>query len=193
MNADLTIPWDDALIEAQKTEFFKHLHSAMLKPCLAASYSMLRDWNMAEECVQEAFVILWNKLDTLDPETDIARWLFATVRHRTLKVLTRQARESPIDPDSAVALLDETEGTGSVANDHDRSEGLARLLKMLPPQEHTALVLKAVKGLSGREIAQVMGCNVGTVRTCLSRARRRLAHITRRAPLPSDDTELPAP
>jgi RNA polymerase sigma-70 factor (ECF subfamily) len=173
----IRVPWTGIPTAREKAEFFETLRVGLTKPCLAASFNLVHDWHLAEECVQTAFIILWEKLFTLQPKTDVTRWLFAAVRNRGLKVVAKQAREIILDPDCAAALLEKMEGNRRVSTDIDRSDELIMLLDELSAHERAALVLRHANNLSHTEIASFMGCDIGTVRCYLHRARKRLARL----------------
>lgn len=174
----IRVPWIGIPTPREKAEFFETLRAGLTKPCLAASYRLVHDWHRSEECVQEAFFILWEKLSTLAVTTDMGRWLFATVRNRGLKAIARRAREAALDPAWAAGMFEEAAGNKPVPENSKRRGELARLLAALSVRERAAFVLKKGGGLSGLEIGKLMSCQTATIRKYVYRARRRLAGLS---------------
>ncbi len=179
MSDPIKKPWSGAPAQSQREKFLAEVHNGLMKPCLAASYNLVRDWHLAEECVQDAFGLLWQKLDAIPPDADISRWLFATIRNLSLRIVAKRVRETAYAPDAAADLLDQLTGGVWATDQTAASDGVAAMLDTLPVQERTAFVLRTANDLSAKEIAEVMGCEVGTVHQYVFRARKRLAKIVR--------------
>lgn len=109
------------------------------------------------------------------PDGSLAGWLFRTARFvlandartvrghgRTLERIARLA--PPVDHDVDRRMLDD-----------GRLRESLRLLAELPERDRDVLELAAWSGLSESEMAIALGVPVGTLKSCLSRARRRLA------------------
>ncbi|MGN6275692.1 MAG: RNA polymerase sigma factor [Solirubrobacterales bacterium] len=146
------------------------------------------DPQAAEDAVATVFLEAWRRRERLDLQTDSAAALLLGIannvvrghwrnsrRHR--QALTRLRAEAPIEgsePESAViARID------ALRHIRQRREAF----RSLPRREREVLALIADQDLSYGETASALGVPVGTVRSRLSRARRRL-RSTDFAPLP---------
>src|SRR5262249_51818083 len=128
----------------------------------------------AEDAVQEAFLRAYRALASLHGD-DARSWLLAIVRnacftwHRRNRprggVSFDEARHDPQDA--------EFEPGAAVQSDSETARILAAMDE-LSPEYREAIVLRAVEGLSYKQIADVAGVPVGTVMSRLARARERL-------------------
>ena len=126
---------------------------------------------VAEEVAQEAFVRAWRHADAFDARRGRATtWLLAIARNAAIDVL-RVRRDLPVDP----AVMAETIASPDrladrVADGTTLDAALARV----PAEQATAVVLAAVFGLTGVEIAERTGVPLGTAKT---RVRLGLRHL----------------
>jgi len=131
----------------------------------------------ADDVVAEVFLIAFGRRDRYDlDQADARPWLYGIAtnligRHRRAEVrLYRALARAGIDP-VAEAFTDEVDARVSAGADRGRlAAGLARL----PASHRDALLLVAWGDLSYAEAATALGVPVGTVRSRLNRARRRL-------------------
>jgi RNA polymerase sigma-70 factor (ECF subfamily) len=133
---------------------------------------MVHDRAFAEDAVQQAFL----ELAVASPQVkgdgrSLRAWLFRSVRFTCLDELRRRKRhpESPTDPlpDNPPDSTPESEG------DPDLEAALGQLSE----RQRTLLTLKHVAGLSGEEIAQIVGSPRTNVYAATRRAERRLARL----------------
>jgi RNA polymerase sigma-70 factor, ECF subfamily len=137
---------------------FERFYISEAKAVFTAVYLMCRDRQLAEDATQEAFARALERWDRLEPQPWIAGWVMSTALNAVRRALRRSrawpmAREEP-DPDEAVDLWP--------------------AVRRLPRRQQQAVVLYYRMGVPVREIAQVLGCKEGTVRTHLARAREAL-------------------
>lgn len=130
------------------------------------------DWHAAEDLVQASLVKLcrvWPRLDTAtDPDAYLRRIMVNT--HRSWW-RARWRRETPaaVLPEGAAGDdLADRQAVGAVVR-----EALARL----PRQQRAVLVLRYCEDLSEAEVAQVLGCSAGTVKTHAHRGVRALREV----------------
>lgn len=130
----------------------------------------------AEEVVQETFVRLWTRAAQFDVRRGRLRtWLMAIARNFALNQLRKRP---PKDRTAAVEDIDRlletaadlAPGVEAVAWERERSRGALELLRDLPAEQRKVLVLAYFGGFSQSEIAEALGCPIGTVKT-----RTRLA------------------
>ena len=126
----------------------------------------------ADDILQDALVVAWRKRAQFDPERGSARnWLLAITADQRRKAWRRAARTltrawvgpdapQPADPRTASA-------------DHDAGLDLRRAIRRLPSNQALAIDLHYYLGLRVADVAAVMRCSEGTVKSHLSRARAR--------------------
>jgi RNA polymerase sigma-70 factor (sigma-E family) len=130
---------------------------------LATALTGRRD--MAEEIVQEAFVRALPRLPELEEEA-IHPYLRRVVvnlwknRIRRMMLERRYEREGRVVQDPAAAIVER--------------DSLWRAVLALPPRQRACIVLRFYEDLPEREVADVLGCAVGTVKSHMSRGLARL-------------------
>jgi RNA polymerase sigma-70 factor (ECF subfamily) len=120
----------------------------------------------AEDATQEAFLALFRGR-SYDASRPFAAWLLTLTRHASIDVLRRRRPEVAIDRE-----LMETTPARPV--EPGVREEVERALCGLPAEFREALWLCDALELSYREAAEIMGCEVNTVGTRLSRGRQQL-------------------
>ena len=127
------------------------------------------DWHAAEDLVQASLVKLyqaWPRLETdADPDAYLRRIMVNT--HRSWW-RTRWRREKP------VAALPEGTWAGDIADAHATGAPFRQALARLPRQQRAVLVLRYFEDLPEAEIAALLGCSPGSVKTHAHRGLRAL-------------------
>jgi RNA polymerase sigma factor (sigma-70 family) len=133
----------------------------------------------AEDLAAEAFLRAYRALRGYDaPRIGTLRlrpWLLTILRN-TGRNTMRDARRQPAPP-PAFEPVEEASGAPSVEQHMEQQElqdALGALLAKLPEVQRTAVVLRHVVGLPTAEVADVLGCPVGTAKSHISRALARM-------------------
>ena len=115
----------------------------------------------------------WAHIDSFEPGTNMAAWLFTILRnlfrseyrkrHREVEDATGAYTESLTSPPEQGGSLELKEFRGA--------------LSQLPDDQREALVLVGASGFSYEEAAKICGCAVGTIKSRVNRARGRLAKM----------------
>lgn len=139
--------------------------------------ALLRDRAQAEDAAQESLVRVWKALDRYDGRASLSSWIYAITRNRCLTALERRRSLDSLDE-----LDDEAEfGTTAAGDPGDgRAEQLLGLVELLPARLRRALLLYYYEERSVSEVALMLGCPEGTVKTTLFRARAALAEMLKR-------------
>lgn len=147
---------------------------------LGVALGMLSDPDEAEEVLQEAFTIAWQRSDLLELETGtLMPWLLRIVRNRAIDRL-RAARRRRLKAERLTAF--QAFGDQEPAREPDESalpgwhvhEKVRSALEALPPDQQAAVRLAYFEGLTQSEIATRLGIPLGTVKTRLRLAFDRL-------------------
>ena len=146
---------------------------------LALARRILGDHGLAEDVVQEAFLAYWRNPGSFDPRRGpFGSWLLAMVHHKAVDAVRREeSQRRRCDAVAEWAVVTEAEGSRDVADEvSDRMSGLQlrRALDGLPAGQREAIVLAYWGGYTQREIAQHTGVPLGTVKTRMLAAMRRL-------------------
>jgi len=135
----------------------------------------------ADALVQETYLRAFRFADRFTPGTHLRAWLFQILRNTFLTFYRVRERESAIAddgvPDWDVPMFhDAPEDSSSVMEAHT---DLERALRRLPEEFRTVLLLAEVEGMPLEEVARVMECPVGTVKSRIFRAKERLRALLR--------------
>jgi RNA polymerase sigma-70 factor (ECF subfamily) len=139
--------------------------------------SILRNREDARDATQEALLRAWSQRRRYDRTRPFEGWLFGIAANLTRDLLRRRRRSSL----GFHAMSPRPAGIGTSAPDappdrelmqRDLRAALEAVIRALPFEYRSVLILREVEGLSYAEIAEVLGCSVGTVRSRLSRARQ---------------------
>jgi RNA polymerase sigma-70 factor (ECF subfamily) len=156
----------DALLQAYEGRIFRL--------CCA----LLRDRAQAEDAAQESLLRIWKALDAYDERASLGTWIYAITRNRCLTVL---ARRRAMDSLSDSEVEAEVAGLASADTDADEPAALLReLVDLLPDRLRRTVLLYYFEERSTREVALMLGCPEGTVKTHLFRARAALAEQLRK-------------
>ena len=131
------------------------------------------------DVAQEAFIKAYRAIPDFRGESAFYTWLYRIAVNTAKNYLTAQGRRPPdLDVDCSDAELQEgAEAMHELANPENLilSDEIQRMvvatLESLPEDLRTAITLREIEGLSYEEIAEIMGCPVGTVRSRIFRAR----------------------
>lgn len=145
--------------------------------------SILKSDAEAEDAVQDAFLRAWLALDSFRAESKLSTWLVRIVTNEALGRLRRakvptiplEDAMTSIDPKMQLALAD-TPGSGPEQSAlRAQVRGLIeQQIDLLPDDYRTVFMLRAVEGLSARDVAEALDIPVATVRTRAFRARKLL-------------------
>lgn len=163
----------------------------------AAIHGYLRrrfDDGLADELTAQTFFVAFDNRSRFDRERPDSRpWLFGIATN-----LARSHRRREVVELRAIAALAPEDGPpieGVEARlDAEQMRGaLARGLAELPAEEADVLCLLVWADLNQTEVAGALGIPLGTVKSRLSRARRRLRRALELPPTPTDDSPTPTP
>jgi len=134
--------------------------------------ALLRDRALAEDTAQESLLRVWKALDAYDGRASVSSWIYAITRNRCLTVLERRRAMDSLS-DSEVEA--EMERGGACEDDTGERAGLLReLVDLLPERLRRTVLLYYFEDRSTSEVALMLGCPEGTVKTHLFRARAAL-------------------
>ncbi|MGH7729193.1 MAG: RNA polymerase sigma factor [Vulcanimicrobiaceae bacterium] len=167
---------DEALLRAARAgsqEAFAALVERYGPALTRLAQRLTRDPDEARDIVQESFLRAYRRLADLDPARPFARWLSVIARNVALDELRRRRRAARsafrYDP---LALPDP--GPEELAIRNAEAARIRRALARLPERYRKPLALYYVRGFRYREIALELAIPLGTVKTFISRAKRRL-------------------
>jgi len=147
---------------------------------VATLIAVTGDWDLAEECAQDAFARALQAWERDGVPDRPGAWLTTTARHRAVDVLRRRANESAKLRDAALLQPSEPSGEGgSAAGDSGISDDRLRLIftcchPALPLEARVALTLRTLAGLTTAEIARSLLVAEPAMAQRIVRAKRKI-------------------
>ena len=139
----------------------------------AFAISLCGNPDRADDLVQEALTKAWSKLDTFEEGTNLKAWLLTILRNFYYSEFRKRRREvADSEGEHAARLACHPAQYGHV----DMAE-MNRALNELPPDQKEALLLVSAEGFSYEEAAEICDCAVGTIKSRVNRARKKLSEI----------------
>ena len=142
----------------------------------AVAFAMLGDAHLAEEAVMEAFskaFSSWGRIRRVDnPSAYLRKIVLNLCRSR----LRRRSVEQRVN--ALVHVRSDREAPrGWVARQSDDRLDLWNALSRLPSRQRACVVLRYLDDMTDAQVAEILECSVGTVKSHLFRARKSLAHL----------------
>ena len=115
----------------------------------------------AEDLVQEVFLKAYRGLDRFRGEASVSTWLYRIAVNTCLNWLAaRKGRTEPLPE----VLVDPGPSPPERLGRSERAEAVRRAVLRLPDRQRMTLVLRVYEELSHKEVAEIMGCPVGTAK-----------------------------
>ncbi|GKS69640.1 RNA polymerase, sigma-24 subunit, RpoE [Nitrosomonas sp. PY1] len=148
----------------------------------------IRDAAEVEDVTQEAFIKAYRALPSFRGDSAFYTWLYRIGINTAKNFLVSQGRKVPtiegVNNEDAEdfednSLLREVNTPESELMSKQIAQTVSKSLDILPEELRSAIVLREIDGLSYEEIATIMNCPVGTVRSRIFRAREAISEQLR--------------
>ncbi len=178
MATDATQPRQTGEIEAallacaagDKTAL-RRIYEAESPRMLGVAQRLLKRRALAEEAVQDVFVLIFRHAGRFDPERGAGlTWIYAILRNRSLSILRDEKRTETSDTPIAEETASEEDDPETVMAKLSDASALRGCLEMLSPQRRGLVLLAFVQGLTHGEIAGRMKLPLGTVKSWIRRS-----------------------
>ena len=178
---------DLALVRRAKRGDYRAFDLLVLKyqsRLVSIAFKYVKEIQLAEDISQEAFIKAYKAIDSFREESAFYTWLYRITANTAKNYLVSKGRrrESSI---SELSTLENEEQFVIASHDSPDEILLAQELRntlfnavsSLPEDTRTALSLREFEGLNYEEIAKIMNCPVGTVRSRIFRGREALEDL----------------
>jgi RNA polymerase sigma factor (sigma-70 family) len=169
---------EQALIEKCQSgdaKAFEPLFHAHLQMAVKTAYLIVRDWSIAEDAAQEAFVRAFESIRAFRLGRPFAPWLYRIVVNEAKRLAAKRSRLATTAQDSVEVLVADTETPEATVSRRERRDMLWRAILALNDDHRVVIVLKYFNHFSEAEIATVLGLPQSRVKSRLYTARQRLA------------------
>lgn len=143
-------------------------------------FRFVSDRETAEDIVQETFLRAFRKRKEYRAIANFSTWLFTIAGNLAKSELRRRKRwrlfslHRDDDSDSGMELPDETYRPDKVAESSLADDQIHDAIAALPENYRQVILLRDVEGMAYQEIAEIVDCPVGTVKSRVNRARLKL-------------------
>lgn len=156
----------EAVFEQLFKKHFRELH--------AYAFSILKDWDIAEEIVQALFLKLWEKNEWARIQTSIKSYLYKSVYHDSLNYIRRQKVQLKYQTTTAYSMKNHTDDAAGKLKLSELEQHLEKALNKLPEKCRAIFHLSRFEELKYQEIANQLDISVKTVETHMGKALRIL-------------------
>ena len=138
---------------------------------VSLAYRMCGDLRLAEDASQEAFVRVWQNLNSYKPQYAFRSWLYRIAANAALDALRRERPTADLDH---LSMADPVVTPEQSAEQDQRAAQVRRAIAQLSPALRMVLILREYQELPYQEIADTLDIPVGTMMSKLNSARAQL-------------------
>jgi RNA polymerase sigma-70 factor (ECF subfamily) len=151
-------------------ETFFHAHGSSVHRFVR---DLVRDDGLAEELTSDVMVEVWRSAGKFGGRSRARTWVFGIAHHKAIDAL-RKRRAAVVPLDEVAGMAGDDAGPEAAALRSDERRMLERALASLSPEHRAVVELTFIEGFSQKEIAEIVGCPVATVKTRAFYAKQRL-------------------
>lgn len=145
----------------------KELYNRYCKAMYSAAYRITGDFDMANDVLQDAFIKIFRALPKFRQESTLGAWIKTIVVRTALSKVKRTQTFEPLENHHFSQSIDW--GTTSLDTDY-----LEKAIMALPEGYRAVFVLIEVEGYSHKDVSDMLGISVGTSKSQLFYAKKRL-------------------
>ena len=161
------------MADQQSVDRFEEELLAAVPFMRAFGRTLTGDVEQAEDLAQETVLQAWRCREQFHPGTNLRAWLSTILRNRFYSGQRRRKWRAEYDQE----IIERTLVAPDDPSANVDLEDVRRALALLPDFQREALILVGAGGLSYEEVATIMGCPVGTVKSRVRRARDELQSL----------------
>ncbi|MEN0004633.1 MAG: RNA polymerase sigma factor [Bacteroidota bacterium] len=147
----------------------KELYSKYCDAMYTTSYRITSDFDLANDVLQEAFVKVFKNLHQFRKESTLGAWIKTIVVRTALSKIKRRTHFEELEDHHTKHLVD--------WGHHMDADYLEKAIQSLPEGYRAVFVMIEVEGYSHKEVAQMLGISVGTSKSQLFYAKKKLRQI----------------
>jgi RNA polymerase sigma-70 factor (ECF subfamily) len=170
--------------QAGDTSAFNELVTRYRNRAYAMIYNMVRNEQDAWDLAQDGFLKAWKSISRFRGQSSFYTWLYRILMNVTIDAMRRKQIEGGTEFDDQIGLQNIAPGAATAPksemapaermSDKEIRQRIDEAIAKLSPEHRTAIVMREIDGLEYTEIAEQMGCSLGTVMSRLFYARKKL-------------------
>jgi RNA polymerase sigma-70 factor (ECF subfamily) len=157
-------------------EIFDQYHKKVYR----IAYGVVRHREDALDIVQEVFIKLFRSIKNFKGKSHFYTYLYRMAMNTAIDHTRKMKRQpsSSMDEDEGFQLSDNAEKRPDRIFAHKELEERVKVaMEKLPAEQKAALIFREVEGLSYQEMAEAMGCSIGTVMSRLHYGRKKIQEL----------------
>jgi RNA polymerase sigma-70 factor (ECF subfamily) len=174
--------------QAGETEAFDELVARYRTRIFAMIYNMVHNEQDAWDLAQDSFVKAWKSIKRFRGKSSFYTWIYRIVMNVTIDWLRKkQVKGAGVEFDDAIQLREVNPASKTLPKADplpyermERTEVRARIdnaIAQLSPEHRAVILMKETEGMQYHEIAEALGCSIGTVMSRLFYARKKLQNL----------------
>jgi RNA polymerase sigma-70 factor (ECF subfamily) len=158
---------------------FTELMKRHYKSIMNYVYRFTNDRNDSEDLAQEVFLRVYRSVKEYKPQAKFSTWLYKIATNVCLTEIKVKGRMNKVSLDEFQENKGDVRDSNSpsgydLINRRDIRDSIFQALNAIPEKERTSIILCKYEGLSYDDVADVIGCTVGAVKTYIHRGRMKL-------------------
>lgn len=171
-------------IQAGDIQAFDELVDRYKHRLFSVIYNITSHKEDTADLLQETFIKAFQAIGRFKPSASFFTWIYRIALNQTISHLRRKKNHyalslQPIDDENISIeiqekLIDPTQHSHEKITAHELQDELNLALQTLPIDQRTAIILSEIEGLGSAEIARIMKCSEGTVRSRIHYGKKHL-------------------
>jgi len=153
---------------------FEALYRAYYRRLMRFLFRITRRADLVEEVLNDAMLVVWQKADSFHGDSRVSTWVFGIAYRKALKALERAGRSRVLVGEEELPTL---AAPVNEVEELELQDWLSNGLDGLSAEQRMVVESVYYLGLSYNDIAEIAGCPIGTVKTRMFHARRRLKDL----------------
>jgi RNA polymerase sigma-70 factor (ECF subfamily) len=161
-------------------EALKGIFEKYQKKVYRIAYGVVRQREDALDVVQEVFIKLFRSIKNFKGRSQFYTYLYRMTMNTAIDHARKTGKQSmaSLDEEGSFQPSDEPEkGPERILLQKELEERVKMAMEKLPAEQRAAIIFKDVEGLSYQEMAEAMGCSIGTVMSRLHYGRKRMQEL----------------
>jgi RNA polymerase sigma-70 factor (ECF subfamily) len=158
----------------------KEIYDKYHKKVYRIAYGVVRQREDALDIVQEVFIKLFRSIKNFEGRSHFYTYLYRMVMNTAIDYARKAGKKfvSSLDKEGSLEPPDGVEkGPERILLQKELEERVKLAMNKLPAEQKAALIFRDVEGLSYQEMAEAMGCSIGTVMSRLHYGRKRMQEL----------------
>jgi len=152
---------------------------ALILSCKGKAYNIaLRHMGNEEDALdvmQESFLKIYRHLGQFNEQSRFDTWVYRIVVNACNDMLRKNKKNE--HEDIAEEIVDRDPGPAELLDRKEESGYILKCLNKLGAEQREVLILRDIRGFAYDEIAEILECSMGTVKSKIARARQKLKEI----------------